>query len=453
MKEVIGSSVVLLGYGREGRSAHRYLLANHPDIKIGIADQQQVEQPVQEPSVELHIGENYLNSLVQYDVVVRSPGIPATLPALQRYRESGGRVTSATNIFFSECPGTIIGITGTKGKSTTSSLIARVLEENYPDVRLVGNIGRPALDYLPGAKEDTLFVAELSSHQLEDVRYSPHIAVVLAISPEHLDYYQDFSTYVNAKKNIIRYQRSDDIVIFNPSHKTTARLVRRGRAEQLRFSLERKQDVNCYTNEGNIFVHRNGKEPGFVMTTSEIPLLGEGNIENTLAAISVGLILDIPLSKICHAVREFKPLPHRLEFVGERQGIRFYNDSLATIPEAAIHALNALGKDVETLIAGGHDRGLDFSKLGQVIGEKEIKTLILFPPTGEKIWRAVCNAILQEDLRPKKYDVSSMEEAVKIAFDHTPLGKICLLSPASASFGLFANYEDRGNAFKNLVLT
>ncbi len=449
MKEILGQSVLLLGYDREGKSTHRYLLDHYPDKKIGIADQRDVE-PIVDSSVELHTGKDYLQSLIGYDVVVRSPGVPLQLPELQECIEEGKKVTSATNIFFSECPGMVIGVTGTKGKSTTASLTNQILCREYPDVRLVGNIGRPALDYLHGADKKTIFVAELSSFQLEDIHYSPHITVLLAIVPEHLDRYRDFSEYVRAKGRILEHQTAEDIVIFNPSHEVVDRLGMKGLGRKFRFSLKPRKEADCYFEGNDVFVQKGNNEPQFVLHQSEIPLVGKGNLENTLAAVSVGVILNVPLLKIRQSISEFKSLEHRLEFAGEYRGIRFYNDSLATIPEATIHALEALGDDVETLIAGGHERNLDFSKLKEFLGKRRLRTLILFPPTGERIWEALSGSTPKE-LQPKRHDVSSMEEAVRIAFATTSPGKICLLSPAAASFGLFRDYQERGEQFKELV--
>ena len=201
MREIQGASILILGYGREGKSVHRYLLQNYPDIKIGIADLKGVKEPI-DPATSVHAGEDYLASLQYYDTIVRSPGIPLRTAAIQQAINTGKQVTSATNIFLAEQQGNIIGITGTKGKSTTSSLIFAILQRQYPDVRLVGNIGKSALDYLADADGDTIFVFELSSYQLEDIRCSPHIAVFLNLVPEHLDYHGGFLDYAEAKENI-----------------------------------------------------------------------------------------------------------------------------------------------------------------------------------------------------------------------------------------------------------
>lgn len=451
MNEIPGTSALLLGYGREGQSTHRYLNTHYPEVGVGIADKRSVA-PVIDSEARLHTGEDYLESVFIYDVIIRTPGIPPYIPQLQKARENGKWVTSATNIFFSECPGMIIGITGTKGKSTTSTLIAEIVQRHYHDVRVVGNIGRPTLDYLDGADNKTVFVAELSSHQLEDIRYSPHIAVVLNIVPEHLDYYRDFNEYAEAKSRIVSHQSAEDVVVFNPSHQIVEQFVNESKSQKYRFAPSADNALFCWIDNGMIYSRQKSNKPINILKTEDVRLLGKGNLENVLAAVSVGLILEVPVEKIRKAVTEFKPLEHRLEFVGEARGIRFYNDSLATIPEATMHALEALGNDVETLIAGGFDRHLDYTQLGKFLVEtKGLKHLILFPDTGSQIWKAVLSASIGPLVSIARYDVRTMDEAVQIAFEQTHQSKICLLSPASASFNLFADYRERGDMFKKFV--
>ncbi len=440
MKEIIGSSVLILGYGAEGQSVHCWLKKFYPRLKIGIADQNR--------------DKNYLDAIKNYDTIVRSPGIPADSPALLKASIAGKQLTSATNIFFSVCPEKIIAVTGTKGKSTTASLIQTILSTAYPDVRLVGNIGNPALDYLDGADKNTLFVIELSSYQLEDIHYSPSIAVMLAIVPEHLDHHRGFKNYASAKSRIIRYQSPNDAVIFNPSHDVSAKLANQSAAKKFCFSLEPDIASFCWIERGKIYAKGKDKISKLIIPTDEIPLLGEGNLENCMAAITVGILMDVPLERIRKTITGFQPLEHRLEFVGEFRGIEFYDDSIATIPEATIHAVKALGEKVETLILGGFDRGIDYSGLGLFLRQrKEIKTLILFPDTGKKIWQAVCGATPQKKLEINMFEVSSMQEAVAIAFRQTSSGRVCLLSPASASYNLYTNFKERGNEFKRQILT
>lgn len=380
-EEIQGKSILIVGYGREGKSTEAWLTKHYPKLRIAVADKEKD-------------GDGYLSHVGDYDTVIRSPGVPPYQLTAARH------VTTATNIFFSLVHGKTIGVTGTKGKSTTTSLIAHILSGTYSDVRLVGNIGLPMLDSLDSATEETIFVIELSSHQLVDIHYSPHIAALLAIVPEHLDYYSSFEAYKKAKENIFRFQKQGDYIV---------------RSEKIYETFTTK-------------------------------LLG--NQENIAVAVRVARLMHIPDDSIRKQLETFTPLPHRLEFVGEYRDIRFYNDSLATIPEATVHALESLKGDVGTLIAGGYDRNLDFSVLGIYLAQNPIKTLVLFPDTGEKIKKAIES---YHGKRMTYYSVETMEEAVRVAYQHTPKGKICLLSPASASYNLFANYEDRGNQFKEWV--
>lgn len=428
MNEIHGTSVLILGYGREGKSVHNWLTRKYPTLTISVADR-------------ATDGESYLQDLDKYDTIIRSPGVSPYVSELARYRNRGGHITSSTNIFFSLVPGTVIGVTGTKGKSTTSSLIAHILSGAYDDVRLVGNIGVPMLDHLDGATDKTFFVVELSSHQLDDVRYSPHVAVLLGIVPEHLDYYPDVASYVAAKANIMKFQTTSDVFVFNPESPRLSSIAAGVTAKKRPFGLGKKSGLAVYKDGGSIWTDK--KE---ILRVADIPLLG--NIENILAAVTVADCLKVSHAVIAVRVKSFQSLPHRLEPVGEYKGIRFYNDSLATIPEATVHALESLFGDVATLIAGGFDRHLDFSVLATYLAKHPVQTMILFPDTGEKIWQAIPQKIRGSIQR---FDALSMKEAVTLAYAHTQKGKICLLSPASSSFNLFRDYADRGEQYKAWV--
>ena len=446
MNEIHGNKILIAGYGKEGKSAHTYLHTNYPDAKIAIADMAEVV-PLY-PVENVYTGKKYLEHAYLYETVIRSPGIPANDPALLRATASDAHITSVTNIFFSLGLGTVIGITGTKGKSTTSSLIYEIVKMNHSDVRLVGNIGKPMLDHIEGATDSTIFVMELSAHQLEDCRYSSHIAVVLQILPEHLDRFSSLEAYHRAKMHIVSNQHDDDIVVTNPRYFSAGQVPLKTK-KLYYFSSDTDGTIHCTIKDGQIVARdlndaTDNLQP--IMDVKGIALKGKGNRENVLAAISVGIIMDVPGEKIKHAVTSFKGLPHRLEHIASIDGVSYYDDSIATIPEATINALEALGGNVETLIAGGYDRGLDFTKLGAYISEHPIKTIILFPTTGEKIWDSISK---KEQIH--KIDVITMEDAVKKAKEHTSKGKICLLSPASASYNLFKDFEDRGNQFKDEI--
>ena len=433
--------ILILGFGREGEDTFRFLRKLFPEKVIGIADKSaKIRKP--DKKTKLYLEKNYLKSVKNYDLVIKSPGIPfKILPKSQL-----AKVTTQTEIFFNNCLGKIIGITGTKGKSTTSSLIYEVLKRGGVKARLIGNIGKPVLNLLFSAKPDNVYVYELSSFHLTNLKKSPHIAVFLNIYPEHLDYYKSFREYASAKANITRYQTKDDYLIFNSKDKLVKEFAKKSSAKKIPIPANLR-----------------------IFTNIRIPLVA--NLQNAMAAAIVGRIFRIPDKKIIQAIKSFKSLPHRLEYVGIYKGIKFYNDALATIPEATIAALDILGDNVETIFLGGFDRRLSFENLAKRILKSDVKNLILFPTTGEKIWKALRLASLAQGKKlPKmffadgakrmKFSSSTspryegaryMKEAVKLAYRHTRKGKICLLSTASASFSIFKDYKEKGDLFKKYV--
>ncbi|MBI4035300.1 MAG: hypothetical protein HY381_02785 [Candidatus Chisholmbacteria bacterium] len=389
-------TICLLGYGREGQSSRQIIQSLLPRAHIGIADQK--------------LNKNYLKTLKNYDVIIRSPGVPLSL--IEPFIRPNTLITSQTKLFFEFCPGIIIGVTGTKGKSTIVSLIHHVLKPSLPQVQLIGNIGTPPLPLLDQATKSTVFVFELSSHQLLDLTQSPHIAVLLNLFPEHLDYYANFDAYVAAKANITRYQTSKDILVYNPADPAVLKIAQESKAQKYPFQVK---------------------------PNHQLPSLD--------AAIVVGGLFNIPEAKINHQLKTFSPLPHRLEPIGTFRQITFINDSLATIPQATIHALRVTGVKLSTLITGGFDRGVDYQPLAQAILESPIHTLILLPDTGAKIKQSLIRLNQSISDKINIIEVNSMSAAVKAAYQFTPKGKICLLSPAAASFNLFRDYQDRGEQF------
>jgi len=461
LEQLKGKSLLILGLGLEGCGAARFLRREFPQAVLGVADQRQFEGLSEQaravldddPLIHRHLGPNYLAALAEYEVTVKSPGIPVVLPQYQEAVRAGRSVTSPTAIFFANFPGMIVGITGTKGKSTTSSMIAAVLRGPYPDVRLLGNIGSPALDVLPSLlrQRDALVVFELSSHQLEGLRQSPHIAVLLNVVPEHLDYYANFDEYVSAKENIARFQTELDELVYDADHEIPQRIALRSRARKHPCSMRGLSRGGCFVYDDWIACDSGAREPELILPLQDIPLRGNFNRINVAAAVAVGRILGVPATAIAAAIREFQPLPHRLEYIGEFDGVCFFNDSIATVPEAAVGALDALAGSVETIMLGGAERYLDFAVLAEGLVRRAVKTVILFPPTGERIWRTVVAHDAAAAARMQHFYVDSMEEAVKLAKQHTSQGKCCLLSPAAPSFGLFRDFRDRGDRFKQLV--
>lgn len=390
-------SVLILGYGKEGLMTEKYLKQYFPNLKIDIADQK--------------TDKNYLKKQAGYDLIIKTPGIQKELMT--------NHYTTATNIFFSQLKNNItIGVTGSKGKSTTASLIYTILKEAGKKVRLVGNIGNPMLEVLlKPIDEEEIFVIELSSYQLDDIEYSPHIAVVTNLFPEHMDYHGSIENYYAAKKNIIKFQNATDYLVFNKKNK-----------ELKKWS---KKAVTKDFNEINL-------------ENISVPLLGNHNLENVKAAIAVANILNIPKNAIKQGIENFKSLSHRLEFVGEFEGIKFYDDAISTTPESTIAAILAL-PNTDTILLGGLNRGYDFSKLALAIKKSKIKNIVFFPDSGYAIEKEIF------EKSQKKYSTlhtKSMNEAVEFAFENTQIGKICLLSSASPSYSIWKNFEEKGDQFQ-----
>lgn len=418
--------ILIVGYGVEGKASENFLRKHCKGVKIGIADKND--------------GENYLDKQSDFDLAIKSPGVHPRLIKIP--------YTTATNIFFSNYKGKTIGVTGTKGKSTTSTLIYEMLKIAGKDVYLGGNIGTPAINFLDELNDASWTVLELSSYQLQDIKKSPNISVILMITSDHLDYHKDITEYVNAKRNILKFQTQNDFAIFNRDYPASNESDVLTEGKIFYVSRERETDNGCFAFDGQIKIRLGGKDEK-IIKISEIKLLGKHNIENVCAGVMAAKIAHVSVKAIVTVLSNFTGLPDRLEYVGEKRGILFYNDSLSTIPEATIEAIEAFQDRVETLIAGGHEREIDFTELGKYLATSSVKTLILFPSTGTRIWQAVVNAGGENKI--KKYDVSSMHEAMVYASDETSSGKICLLSPASASFGIFKNYKDRASQFKKEI--
>ncbi len=424
LSELKDKKILILGFGREGKDSYLALKKMFPGKKIGIAD-------------EKKNGKDYLKAVRNYDVIIKTPGIPGRI--VKPFLKKGIKMTSQTEIFFDNFKGTIIGVTGTKGKGTTCSLIYQILKKAGLKAHLVGNIGKPVFQYLLKGKGEDIFVYELSSHQLQNLKKSPHIAVFLNLFPDHLDYYKNFNAYQKAKENIALYQTQNDFFIYNRDDKIVKEIAKTTKAQKLSF--------NC------CLIRR--------IKQQDIPLRGEFNLQNIKAAIVVGKILGVSERDIARAIKNFKPLPHRLEFVGRHKGIDFYNDSMSTIPEVTMAALDALGSKVKTLILGGSEKGSDYAELAQKIAQSKIRTLIIFPGTGEKVWQEIL--ALKKTNLPQPFFVDSMSEAVMIAYQQTSRparnasrsdaggGEVCLLSPGAASFNLFRDYKERGNLFKRHI--
>ena len=432
--------IAILGIGKEGISLARFFY-KHKISEITLCDQKsqkELDKEIQQipGKPRLILGKNYLKNLIAFDICFRSPGVTLNLLEIQKIK-SQIQFSSATNLFFSLCPGKIIGVTGTKGKGTTASFIYEVFRAAGKRVFLAGNIGTPALDILDKIKKNDWVIYELSSFQLEDLKFSPHVGIFLNIFLDHLDHHQDFSEYLEAKTKIFRYQQVQDFAIINYEFEKFFKKIKFS-AKKIFFGQESNLDAQIFKKQIK-FKNQNS----FSLNKSK--LVGIHNAYNLAAGILAAKTVGIQDLIIQKTINKFKGLPHRLEFVRTFQGVDFFNDSLATVPESTIAALRAFSMP-KILIVGGSDKGADFSKLGKSINTSNVKKVILLGQTKNKIKKTLKNF-------PKNsiIEVGNLSEAVSKAWQSSKKGDTVLLSPACASFDMFSSYKERGENFKTLV--
>ena len=386
----------------------------------------------------LHVGENYLDG-VEADVVFRTPGMHPANPAIQALVSRGAQVTSEMEVFFEVCPCTILAVTGSDGKTTTTTLVSEMLKAEGKTVWLGGNIGTPLLPLVRQMQPSDFAVVELSSFQLMDMKRSPARAVITNLAPNHLDIHKDMAEYVQAKTNIFRYQDENGILILNADNPITAAF--RGNGKTLFFSRQKEADV-CLADG---VICRHGEK---VLKTSEILIPGVHNVENYMAAIAMvdGLVSDETIRQVA---RTFGGVEHRIELVRVKDGVRFYNDSIASSPSRTIAGLRSFPEKV-ILIAGGYDKHIPYDVLGPEICA-HVKKLFLGGATGEKIRQAVISCPEYDPKALEITDCGSFEPAVRAAAAAAKAGDVVLMSPASAAFDQFKNFMVRGDFYKKLV--
>jgi UDP-N-acetylmuramoylalanine--D-glutamate ligase len=443
--------LLILGFGREGQSTYRFIRKHFPEIAIAIADRnrelfKELPEHYVKKGFPLHLGENYLESLPDYQLIIKSPGVG--LPEGFNIKP-GTILTSQTHLMLEAYHHQIIGITGTKGKSTTTSLIHHLLQTARIPCILVGNIGLPPFDQLDQVDPETRIVFEMSSHQLEDSILAPHIAVLLNLFPEHLDRYASVEDYYSTKMRILYGQMEEDIFIYNEDIPGISSRISKlsNRREYFSFSSYYPMKNGCYLSGDRIIRGTNGVETVFIEITKEFALKGVHNRMNMMAAILAAQNAGADDDAIRQGLFSFKGLEHRLEYAGEYQGIHFYNDSIATIPEAAIAAVKSL-PETDTLILGGYDRMLDYSALIDFLFQSRVRNFIFMGKAGMRMYEGFQAA---GKVNKKLFIADSMEEACALAFSMTAAGKICLLSPAAASYDSFKNFEERGRLFKKIA--
>lgn len=428
------SKVMILGFGKEGRSTYKFLRMHFPELLIGIADSNSEikfeTELLENGNLDVFIGQEYLDSLADYDIIIKSPGvnIDSLPPGISK------KVTSQTNLFLQCYAKQVIGVTGTKGKSTTSSLILHILEQAGKSVVLLGNIGVPSFDMIDKINGTTIVVYELSAHQLEIIQTSPHIAVLLNIFPEHLDYFKTYNEYQQAKYNICNFQNDSDYLIVH---------------ESLISNLQDENHVNSI-NEGLVSDEMDSRVIVFSKekddpSIDKLPLLGNHNKLNIQAALSAVAEVGVDKQLAIKYLSSFKSLPHRLEYIGEFQGVKFVNDSISTIPESVIAAVEAL-KNVDTLILGGYDRGLDYTAMVRYLLDSNVNNFIFLGKAGKRMYN-----IFKLSDNKNLFITDSLQSAFSIILKVTEKGSSCLLSPAAASYDQFHNFEHRGDRFKSLA--
>ncbi len=442
-----GKRIIVLGIGVSNRPLIRMLLDRKLHVvacdKSERADLDAEVLELEQAGAELHLGSGYLENL-QGDIVFRTPGMHPNIPALCQLRDSGAVVTSEMEAFFAVCPCQIIAVTGSDGKTTTTTLIAEILEQAGKTIWVGGNIGQPLLPLADQMKPDDIAVVELSSFQLMHMKQSPHIAVVTNLAPNHLDVHKDMDEYVEAKMNIFLHQKACDKLIINLDNEITASFAKQAAGELRTFSVKEQTSRGVCYHDGAIW--HNGTA---VMQRKDIAIPGMHNVENYMAAIAATEDFATD-ADVLYVARNFKGVEHRIELVREVDGVRYYNDSIASSPSRTIAGLHAFEEKV-ILIAGGYDKQIPFDVLGPEV-VAHVKALILCGHTADKIRQAVVNTPGYDAKKLPIVIADHLKDAVLRARDLAVSGDIVTLSPACAAFDQFKNFMVRGKTYKEIVM-
>lgn len=451
-EEINGKTIALCGIGKSNLPLIEMFIGHGANVIA--CDKRNEEELLEnatlakEAGALLNLGENYLNNL-DVDIVLRTPGMKFFTPELVELRKNNVVVTSEMEIFFDLCPCRIIAVTGSDGKTTTTTIISEILKKNGRRVHLGGNIGMPLLPTIESIESDDIAVVELSSFQLISMRKSPDIAVVTNIEPNHLDIHKDMQEYVDAKKNIILHQNAFGKTVLNLDNKRSNEFESFTRGLTEKFSLESDEmKFGAYLKKNGDIIMKAEKAETFLFNKTDIKIPGMHNVANYLAAIcAVWNIVE--KDDILHVAKTFAGVEHRAEFVREVNGVSYYNDSIASSPTRTASGTLSLYDKRIILIAGGYDKNLSYEKLGVIINSK-VKKLILMGETSKKIENAVRDAKNFTNEIEIKH-VENMEQAVELAAKISQPGDIVSMSPASASFDLYPNFDARGKHFKELV--
>ncbi len=447
------SKIAILGYGVEGKAVLDYLI-KHGFNEITVCDKN-VDLKAELPEgVSSTLGVDYLKGLEEFEIIFRSPGIKYLEPLVQSAKARGVEVTSATNFFIDQCPCPIIGVTGTKGKGTTSTLIYEMLKKSGRkeglDLFLGGNIGQCPMEFLDSLDKDCLVILELSSFQLQDAEKSVKYAVLLNTTADHLDYHVDREEYMVAKEKLLTGQAKKSVAVINKDYEYSKYYKPLVKGELKWVSVKNVVADGAYVKSGEIFYAEGGKSEK-VADVSEMALVGSHNLENIMPAVIIAKELGVSTDDCAAVIREFKNLPHRLQFVREVGGVTFYNDSYSTVPDTSMAAVDSF-KVPTVLIAGGYDKGADYYEWAvKILTKESLHTVILMGATSDKMEKALLEAeekLGEDRVYPTKIlRRKALEDAVIDAYAESDQGGVVVMSPAAASFDMFKNYKERGNEF------
>lgn len=431
-------SIAILGFGREGKSTYNFLRKYFPEKELTIIDQKEID--IDDMYTVTVSGSDYLSNLEIFDVIIKTPGISLKDIDTTNLKD---KITSQLELLLEVNKNNIIGITGTKGKSTTSSLTYEVIKAQKEDVYLLGNIGVPVLDNIENYKEDTTLVIEMSSHQLEYIKESPHIAAILNLYQDHLDHSGTLEHYHNNKMNIFKHQTKEDYLIYSSDNEYLNNKMTEFDYKAIKYNV-RFDNENLLGNDVRIIDKDVFINNELVYTDTERKLLGDHNLKNIMFVLTIAKLLNLDLDKAKETIKEFNGLKYRMEYIGKYNNIHYYNDTIATIPDATINAVKAI-KNVDTLIFGGMDRGIDYNEFIEFLKTSEISNLICMPTTGTNIGK------LLEDTSKNILYATTLEEAYELSKKYTKENMSCLLSPAAASYEFFKNFEEKGAKFEEIV--
>ena len=441
-------NLAILGFGREGKSTYKFL-RKYLDTELTIFDANSSlkddELIVNDKNTKFISDYKYEDILENFDLIIKTPGLSLKDVDTTKYID---KITSQIELLFRFFDILTIGITGTKGKSTTTSLIYEVLKNQSDNVFIGGNIGIPVFDNLEKLNKDSIYVIELSAYQLQYVKHDPKISILLNLFEEHLDFFGGIDNYYNAKINIANFQNEDDVLFYKGDNIDVLKYVSghiKGKSYKVMDNIE--YDNSIFIKDGFICLKENDELIKLYDCNSNRLLKGDNNLKDIMFVMGVAKYLNLDLEKASNTINNFKGLEHRMEYVGVVDDVTYYNDSIATIPQATINNVETIG-NVDTLIFGGMDRGIDYEPLINYLKDCSITNLICMPETGTNIGKV----LMESKCKSKIFFVDTLDEAVSTAKKVTKKGKSCIMSPSAPSYNYFKNFEEKGNYFKELVL-